>query len=493
MYRILIGCATHETNTFWPKPTGLQEFKNRTFLFGPEIPGRFRGTHSPLGAFIEALEAQDVEIVYSIAAGAMPSGTVTKEAFDFIRQYLVQSIQDAGHLDGILLQLHGAMETDEDEDGEGCLLEAVRTVAGRDIPVVATLDLHANISARMTACANAFFPYREYPHSDMYDRGLDAARAMMRMLDEGMKPAMCCRHVPVLASLVGTTLKEYRPIREVVDRCEATPGVLEATLAHGFFMTDARDAIPTALVVTDGDAALAEKLADEIAACAWKYRDVLAGFRSYTPDEAIPLADACDGLAILADVCDNPGAGSSSDGTNLLRALLAHKVRRAAVAAICDAETVATCHAAGVGATIDIRLGGKTDPALVGEPIPCRAYVKTLSDGVYINRGPMSGGVKVDLQKSAVIVVDGVTIIVSSVPTQAYDIEIFQSHGLMLHDFKMLVLKSSVHFRAAFEPHSSHIFPVNCPGGVELDASKLPYRRRMKPLYPLETTSENPA
>ena len=486
MARILIGGAIHETNTFWPTPTGLQEFRNRTLLFGEEIPARFRGTHSPMGGFIEVLEAAGVEIVYSIIAGAMPSGTVSKDAFDFIKQRLVRDIRDAGHLDGILLQLHGAMETDEDEDGEGNILEAVRAVAGSEIPLVATLDLHANISPRMTACADAFFPYREYPHSDMYDRGLDAARAMVRMLTEGLKPAMCCKHVPVLASLVGTTLKEYRPIRECIDRFEAMPGVLEATLAHGFFMTDARDAIPTAVVVTDNDPELAERLAGEIADCAWENRDVLAGIRSYTPDEAIPLAEACEGLAILADVCDNPGAGSSSDGTNLLRALLAHKVQRTAVAAICDPEVVAACHAAGVGAGIDIRLGGKTDPSLVGEPIACRAYVKTLSDGVYINRGPMSGGVKVDLQKSAVIVIDGVTVVVSSVPTQAYDIEIFQSHGLMLHDFKILVVKSSVHFRAAFEPHSDHIFPVRCPGGVELDPSKLPYRRRRKPLYPLE-------
>ena len=486
MYRILIGCAVHETNTFWPAPTGLQAFRNRTLLFGDGIPLRFRGTHSPLGAFIEVLEAAGIEIVYSIAAGAMPSGTVAKEAFDFIRQRLVNDIRQAGHLDGILLELHGAMETEEDEDGEGNILEAVRAVVGPDLPVISTLDLHANISPRMIACANAFFPYREYPHSDMYDRGLDAARAMVRVLTEGLNPQMCCMHVPVLASLVGTTLSEYAPIRAVVDRCQAAPGVLEATLTHGFFMTDARDAIPTALVVTENDAALARRLAEEIAGCAWEHRDVLAGMRTYTPDEAIDLAAGCDGLAIFADVCDNPGAGSSSDGTNLLRAMLRRKVKNAAVAAICDPETVAACHAAGVGATVDIRLGGKTDPARVGEPIPCRAYVKTLSDGIYVNRGPMSGGVRVDLQKSAVIVVEGLTVIVSSVATQPYDVEIFQSHGLMLHDFRILVLKSSVHFRAAFEPHSRHIFPVSCPGGVELDPRKLPYRRRRRPLYPLE-------
>ena len=486
MYRILIGGATHETNSFWPKHTGLQDFRNRTLLFGDEIPERFRGTHSPIGGFIEVMEAAGVEMVWSIAAGAMPSGTVEKAAFDFIRDRLLRDIREAGHLDGILLQLHGAMETEEDEDGEGCLLEAVRRVVGPDMPIIATLDLHANISERMTSCATAFFPYREYPHSDMYERGLDAARAMARVLSGELRPAMCCKHVPVLTSLVGTTLPEYQPIRETVDRFNAMPGVLEATLAHGFFMTDAHDAVTTAVVVTEDDPELARRLAEEIVDTAWQNRDVLAGIESYTPDEAIALAEQCDGLAILADVCDNPGAGSSSDGTNLLRAMLEHGVQRAAMAAICDPETVAACHAAGVGATIDIRLGGKTDPERVGAPIACRAYVRTLSDGIYHNRGPMSGGVKVDLQKSAVVVIDGVTVVVSSVATQAYDIEIFQSHGLMLHDFHMIALKSSVHFRAAFGPHSSRIFPVRCPGGVELDPAKLPYRRRMRPLYPLE-------
>ena len=244
MYRILIGSANHETNTFGPTPTGLQEFRNRTLLFGDEIPARFRGTHSPIGGFIEVLEAQGMEIVYSIAAEAMPSGTVTREAFEFIKQRLIRDIRAAGPLDGVLLQLHGAMETDEDEDGEGNLLEAVRDTVGPEMPVIATLDLHANVSPRMTACANAFFPYREYPHSDMYDCGLDAARTMVRMLTEGLKPVMRCRQVPLLASLVGTTLAEYRPIREVVDRCEATPGVLEATLTHGFFMTAERNGSP---------------------------------------------------------------------------------------------------------------------------------------------------------------------------------------------------------------------------------------------------------
>lgn len=486
MYHILIGSVFHETNSFWSTPTGVNEFKKRDLLFGDDIAKKFRNTRTPLGAFIEVMENEGVEIVLTVAAIAEPSGTVTKEAFDLVKNTIIDGCKKAGKLDGILLSLHGAMETQVAEDGEGHLLEEIRTVVGSDIPIITTLDLHANLTQRMVDNATAFFPYREYPHSDMYIRGLEAANTMISVLKDGLKPVMRWKHIPILASLIATTSEQYKGIAAVINQSNEEKGVLSATLLHGFFMADTEDTMTSALVVTEHDAELAEKTVEKIVHTAWENRDVLAKLDALECNEAISVAQKEEGTVVLADICDNPGAGSSCDGTHLLRALINKNAEKVAFALIYDPDIVEQCHKAGIGAVIPVKLGGKANPKLLGEPVCCEAYVKSLSDGVYYNRGPMHGGMKVDLKKTAVIVIGGVTVIVSSIATQAYDIAIFQSHGLTMSDFRMLVVKSSVHYRAAFGPHATKLVPVKCGGAVELDASRLTYKRKKAMLYPLD-------
>ena len=379
------------------------------------------------------------------------------------------------------------MVTEEDEDGEGNLLEAIRNTVGRDLPVIATLDLHTDLSPRMVENATAFFPYRDYPHSDMYARGLEASETMVRVLRGEIRPVMRWRPIPLMTSLIATAGSSYAPMKELLDRYnEATPGILSANFLHGFYLADTRYTSASALVVTDRDEDLAEKAAAEIEALALAHKEDLSHMEIYAVSEALKEQKTIDGTVVFADVTDNPGSGSSSDGTNLLRELLERKVKKAAVATICDPETVKICHQAGVGSWVDIELGGKKAPEQLGQPIRCRAYVKLLSDGVFYNRGPMHGGVRFDLKKSAVLLIDGISVIVGSVPIQAYDIEIFQSHGLMLDDFDILVVKSAVHYRAAFRPKSRKMFPINCPGTVEVDLLKLNYRNIRRPIYPLD-------
>ncbi len=486
MYRILIGSMFHETNSFWPTPTGVKEFEKRDLLFGDDIFKKFHNTRTSLGAFLEVIEKEGAEAIMTVAANAEPSGTVTKEAFDLIKNTIIDACKSAGKLDGILLSLHGAMETQETQDAEGRLLEEIRKVAGQDIPIVTTLDLHANLTQRMVDNANAFFPYREYPHHDMYIRGIEAANTMFDVLKSGLKPIMKWKHIPILASLIATTSDEYQGIASVVNQSNEENDILSAVLLHGFFMADTEDTMASALVVAKSDAELAENIVDKIACAAWENRDVLSRIDAQECEEAIATAQKTAGIVVLADICDNPGAGSSCDGTHLLRALLENNVEKVAYALICDPETVEQCHSAGVGAQIQVKLGGKSNPKLLGEPVCRKAYVKSLSDGVYYNRGPMHGGMKVDLKKSAVIVIDGITVIVSCIPTQAYDTEIFHSHGLTMFDFEILVVKSSVHYRAAFAPIASKLVAVKCPGAVELDASRLAYKKKKIPLYPID-------
>lgn len=487
MFRVLVGSVFHETNTFWPYSTGLAEFAKRDLLFGDDFVRKFKGTHTPLGGIMEVLEQENIEIIPSLAAIAEPSGMVTKEAFDRIRDTLLEDCRKAGRLDGIVLSLHGAMVTEEDQDGEGNLLEALRKTVGNDLPVIATLDLHTDFSQRMLENATAFFPYREYPHSDMYERGLEASRLMVQVLKGKAHPVMRWKQIPLMLSLVATATEAYAPMKKVLNRYnEETPGILSANFLHGFYLADTIYTSASAVVVTDNDEELAEQAIAEIEATALAHKDALSRMEIYTVEEALEEQKTIDGTVVFADVTDNPGSGSSSDGTNLLRKLLERKVKKVAVATICDPETVEICHRAGVGAWVELELGGKKAPEKLGQPIHCRAYVKTLSDGVFYNRGPMHGGVRFDLKRSAVILIDGISVIVGSIPIQGYDIEIFQSHGLMLGDFDILVVKSAVHYRAAFGPKSKKMFPINCPGTVEVDPLKLNYRNVRRPIYPLD-------
>ena len=211
---------------------------------------------------------------------------------------------------------------------------------------------------------------------------------------------------------------------------EKEPGVLSVSIGHGFFCADILEAGLTTLAVTDGDAARAQEIADALADGIWADRALLQR-RFYTPEDAIEEARRENAWPVIfADVADNPGGGSTGDGTHLLRAMLKAGVRDAAVALICDPESVAMAEKAGVGNVVHLRLGGKQRPEILGGPIECDAYVKSLNDGKYINDGPMGGGMPMDLQKTAVVVVDGIEVIVSCNVTQTYDVQVFRSHGI---------------------------------------------------------------
>ncbi len=486
MYRIFIGMFFHETNTFWPYTTGMQEFMKRDYYIGDEIVRKYKGTRSTIGGFIDVLEKHDVEMIYSVAAFAEPYGLVTADAFEQIKEKLLSDLTAAGKVDGVLLGLHGAMVSEVDDDGEGNVLEAVRKIVGPDVPVMGTIDLHANVTYRMVKNADVLIPYHEYPHVDIYDRALDAAEIMMKTLDGELKPVMRYSHLPLLATLVETKSEVYRPLVEACDSARSQSGMLEASLLHGFFTADIADAGVCALTISNGDAELAQKVADDLAQLAWKHRDILVKIPTYTPEEAIAEAAKTDGTVVFADICDNPGAGSSSDGTKLLQAMLDAGVTNAACGMINDSETVEQCHKAGVGSYIDVKLGGKFAPDKLGAPIERKAYVKMLSDGRYIHRGPMHAGTEASVLKSAVIVIEGITVVVSAMARQAYDIEVFQSHGLTLKDFKILVVKSSVHYRAAFGPHAAKMLSVECPGIMVVDPRHLEYKKVARPVFPLD-------
>lgn len=486
MYRIFVASFSHETNTFWPKKTDTDAFRSRYYLTGQRVKEYFGGTRTPLGGFIDVLNKYGAEGIYSVAASAEPSGYVTKEAFEEVKGIMLDDLAAAGKIDGVLLALHGAMVAEHEEDGEGNILSAVRELVGPDLPVIVTLDLHANITKKMVDCATGMIPHHEYPHVDGYIRSLEAAEMMMGTIRGDLRPVMTFRPLPLLASLVETQTEQYRPITEACEEARSSPGILEATIVHGFFAADIHDAGVTALVIANGDKALADRVADRLADVAMQYRERLAFIPTYTPQEAFAEAEKTKGLVVLADICDNSGAGSSGDGTKLLRAMLDAGVTNAAYATITDRKVVEQCLRAGVGSYVDIELGGKTAPEQMGAPIACRAYVRGIFDGRYVNKGPMQTGIEFDMKTTAVIEIGGISVIVSSVARQPFDIEVFYRHGLSPQDFHILVVKSSIHYRACFGPYAEKMLSVECPGILKTDPRQLDYRNVRRPVFPLD-------
>ncbi len=491
--RIASGGIQHETNTFTNMPTRLADFV-RDSNCGPEIAGgqtvfkRYRGTGAIHGGYISGAEAAGVELVPLLCAKAQPSGIVEQAAFDMLLGRFLDRLQQAGPVDGLLLDLHGAMVTEQHDDAEGAFLAAVRDAVGPDMPIVTTLDLHANITARMAELSNVIIGFDTYPHVDMGERGHEAALLLARMIRGEVQPVQAYRQLPLLTMPpMQCTLREpMQSLMQRVFQMEREPGVLTATVSMGFPFADIKDAGVSILVTADNDRALAERKADELASWLWEIRDELQPKLTKIEDViAFARQHPDDGLIVFADGSDNPGGGAPADGTVALRALIDANFEGAVVGVLFDPETAAQAHAAGVGATIDAKIGAKCN-RLHGEPVITKAYVKALCDGRFRYRGPMNHGVEDNLGPTATLVVGGVEIVVSTQRRQTWDTELLKIAGADPADRKLAVLKSAVHFRAHFGPIAAHIFDADTPGIHRPDFATFDYRKVRRPIYPLD-------
>lgn len=490
--RIASAGIQQETNTFSVTPTTLADFVRDSGL-GPDFPDgeklalRFRDTGTVHGGYLAGAEEAGFELFPLLNVQAQPSGVVRKEAFDTLLGLLLDRLKSMLPVDGVLLDLHGAMVAESDEDAEGAILAAVRAVVGPALPVIVTLDLHANVSARMAAMATSVIGFDTYPHVDMYDRGREAALLMARILSGEVRPVMAFRQLPLITFPPGQcTLREpMQSLMRRVHALESEPGLLTATVAMGFPFADIRDAGGSVMVTADGDAALAERKADELARWVWELRDELQP--SLTPmKEVIRFARSeAKGLVICADGSDNPGGGAPCDGTVALEAMIDADFQGGAIGVLYDPETVQAACEAGVGKTFTARIGGKTDDRH-GKPVVCPVYVKTLTDGRFVHRGPMKHLLPGNLGPTAVLQVGGVTVVVASARCQALDAEMFRCAGVCPENYRLLVVKSAVHFRAHLGPLAAHIFDADTPGIHRPDFANIQFRKLRRPIYPLD-------
>jgi microcystin degradation protein MlrC len=498
---VLLGQIEHETNTFSSLSTGMAEFADASLHYGDAVVEDLAGTNTAVGGFLRVADEEDWDVVPTVAADATPGGIVTADARSTLLEEVLAGIEETDP-DGVLLALHGAMVSEADldgaerrsasdrirsGDGDGYILERVRHAVGEDVPVMASLDLHGNISDRMAEAADGLFGYDTYPHVDIGDTGETAARAMAATLAGDLDPEIVIERAPLLPPLPELRTEE-EPMRSLLAAAadaedESVPDV---SVFGGFAYADVDHAGFSVVGVADRSRAdevrvTCRTLADEA-------NERRAEFdRAYTSvaDAAAAAADwDDDDPLLLADISDNPGGGSAQDGTVLLAALLEAGVEDAAVATIYDPAAVEAAVAAGVGETVSVSLGGHTEAN--GDPLDVTGRVRLLSDGTYRNQGPMSTGLTVSFGRTALLEVGGVDVLVGSHRQQPYDPEAFRSQGITPEREGVLVLKSTVHYRAGFEPLVGAIREVATPGLCSPDLSAFEYEHVPRPIYPLD-------
>jgi microcystin degradation protein MlrC len=482
----IIGAFAHETNNFSVVPTGLDAFHAQAFKTGAEIIEWARGTRTPIGGFIDDIEARGDLIIPTAAAAATPSGLVTRDAYDTIANTILNEVSRHQDADGILLALHGAMMAEGIEDGEGHLLEKIREIYSPNRPVVVVLDLHSHVTRKMLTHATMLIGYQTYPHTDTYERGLEAAGLIARIADGKIAPVYAVEQPPILppCSTCHTQSGLYRSLWKEALRPQRPAAILSTSLFAGFPHADHPDAGFTVLSYAT-DSATAKNETNHLATILTKRR---AEFL-YTPtsvEEAVARAIACPQKpVIMSDMSDNPGGGSANDSVEILRELLRRGQTDAAVATIYDPQTVQAATAAGVGSPIEVRLGAKTD-GLHGKPLDVKAVVENLGDGRFQYKGPMTRGAWGNMGPTAVLNIAGIRVIVTSERIQARDPEMFRVCGVEPAAIGILVLKSAVHFRAAFENIAKEIVIADGPGLTACDLTRFPYQRIRRPMFPID-------
>jgi microcystin degradation protein MlrC len=478
--RIFVAALGTETNSFSPIPTGLGSFEEYLWFPAgshPEEPRFFTG---PIVAARRRAAADGLTVIEGLAAFAAPAGPTTRHAWETLRDKLLAELRAALPVDVVLLSLHGAMVADGYDDCEGDLLARARALAGPDAVVGAELDLHCHLTAEMRKAADLLVFYKEYPHTDTYERAEELVDLALRAARSEIRPTTAVFDCRMIAT-IHTTREPAKSFVARMQALEGEDGVLSVSLCHGFPWADVADLGVQVLVVTDGDPPRAQALAEELG------REV----RALRGTTAAPMLDHEEGLAralalpggpiVLADTSDNAGGGAPSDATFLLRRLLEQGVGEVALGPFWDPVAVGFCQLAGIGARLRLRLGGKVGP-ISGAPLDVEAEVLHLARGA---RQRFSGG-WTQLGDVAAVRIGGVEVLLNATRTQAFDPALFTDHGIALEDKKLVVVKSAQHFHAGFAPIAKEVLWLDGPGALTQDFARLPYTKVRRPIWPLD-------
>ncbi len=479
--RVFSGSLATETNPFGPMPTGLASFKDRGYFPAGQHPDQLTLFSGPLwAARIRGKEA-GWTLIEGMTAGAQPSGTTTRHAYETLRDELLADLRAALPVDMVLLGLHGAMVADGYDDCEGDLIGRVRAIVGPGVVIGGELDPHNHLTPAMVDNADVLIAFKEYPHTDVLERGIEVVDICAATAAKKIRPV----HAVVDCGMIVTMHTSRQPARGFVDRIqslEGKDGVLSISVSHGFAWGDVPEMGTKVIVYTDGDQAKADALARQLADELIGLREALA-VNYPSIDDSLDQALAFDGgPVVLADGADNPGGGAAGDSTFILRRMLERGIGNAAVGPMWDPVAVRIAFDAGVGARLMLRVGGKISP-LSGDPLDLDCTVKAL-----VRDMVMTGlaNTPTALGDCALIETQGIEIVLITLRNQAMGTDVFTGLGCDLAAKKIIVVKSSQHFYASFSKVAKHVIYAAAPGAVTLDLKTLPYRKARRPKWPLD-------
>ncbi|MCY3551956.1 MAG: M81 family metallopeptidase [Candidatus Poribacteria bacterium] len=484
MTTIAIGGIMHESNTFSNTPTDFAAFPQ---VHAGNIRKVWGEAHHEIGGFIQGATEYGYTAYPMFMTSATPAGRVTDDAFDRLTEMLIQHLKAAPKHEGFLLALHGALVAESYPDGDGEVLRRLRDTFGRDLPIVVTLDQHANVSEQMVAESTALVIYKTTPHIDQRQRGLQAAEVMMRILQDGITPTQALVKPPMLLNILyhTTNVPPMEPILTAAKQLEARPDVLAANVALGYPYADVHEAGPAFVVVTDNDPHLAQREADRLSEMLWNVRGQLT---LDLPDAAQAVEQAIESErhpVILVEMGDNIGGGSPGDGTFILAELVRQEAS-GYVVVVYDPEAVQNCVQAGVGNSVSLQVGGKAD-TLHGDPVSIQGNVRLIHDGRYEETQPRHGGQRYHDQGLTVVVAVGDSLVVLTSRRQTpFSLQQLLSLGIDPTAMRMIVVKAAVAYRAAYEPIAGQIIEVDTPGLTAVNPLHFEYHDVRRPLFPLD-------
>jgi microcystin degradation protein MlrC len=486
--RIGLAGFGHETITFWPGVTSLEDFE-RVALYGRDVVEKRRGTNSAMGGFIAVLEGEGVEMVPICAAFGGATATVADEVYDHYVPHMRRGFAEvAGELDGILLWMHGAMAAESRQDPETDAVREIREAVGYDLPIMVSFDLHANKDAAILEEADAVFGYQSSPHVDSGETGRRAARAMLATLRGEIRPTVALKKPGIVVPSVysATTVSPGKDIIERLRYWEKQPGVVDVTALFGFAWADVHQLGMSMIAVTDDDQGLAREIVDDLCRLAWQKRKALTGrerFSLFSVEEgvsrAMQRAETASKPVVILDHADR-----TNDTTFVLRELIRRGARSVAHPVFYDPEAARACIEAGVGATVELDVGASTGWRDGGK-LQVKGRVLWAGEGRYIGTGPMRRNLEVDHGPTAVIDADGVWLQFTTYKASLIDEDPIIQFGRRAQNFDIIVTKSKTHFRAVYEEVGEEIVIVDAPGQCPADTTVFDYRNVPGDLYPL--------
>ena len=475
---VAIGMINHETNCFSAIETPLSAWKERIFAIGEDILNSNKGRRTNIGGFMEIAEREGWTLLPTVAASAVPSAPTDAKTYAYLKNLLLEPLKHQ-KVDAVWLAMHGAMMAEGVDDPELDMVTEVRKLVG-DVPIVVTLDLHANLQKEMVENCDAIFGYDTNPHIDLYERAVEAAELLSGIFNESLETKTAFAHPPMTPPTInmrtgeGPMVALFNKAREY----EKQPGVYNVSVFGGFPFVDA-PYVGLSIVTTAKDKEMAQKISDDIAELAWDNRNEFLKDLPNTIDalnqvEAI-WDDADPRPIIIADVADNPGGGGSGDTTELMLELIKRNLPHSCAALLWDPETVQQAIKVGVGNKGIFKLGGKTSLEY-GPPIEIEAYVAALSDGHYSAYDPNARDI-VRIGPATRLIIGNVQIIVNSIRLACNNADMIRALGLEPAKQRLLLIKSRGHFRASFQPMSKEIIEVDAPGAANPNLSRYPFER----------------